>query len=86
MTSIEVLETDITTLEVDAITSILGLKITTPVAILASGSSWQPTAPMPFLTNLLSPVSEGIQFKFVARGRGGAWQIDDVYVDPFKER
>ena len=74
------------TLEVDAITNILGLKITTPVAILASGSSWQPTAPMPFLTNLLSPVSEGIQFKFVARGRGGAWQIDDVYVDPFKER
>jgi hypothetical protein len=74
------------TLEVDAITNILGLRLTTPVATLVAGSSWQPTAPMPFLTNLLSPVSEGIQFKFVAHGRDGAWQIDDAYVDPFKER
>lgn len=73
-------------LEVDVITNVLGLKITTPVALLASGSSWQPTAPLPFLTNLLAPVSEGVQFKFTALGRGGSWQIDDAYVDPFKER
>jgi len=73
-------------LEVDVITNVLGLKLTTPVASLSSGASWQPTAQLPFLTNLLAPVSEGVQFKFTAQGRGGAWQIDDDYVDPFKER
>ena len=36
--------------------------------------------------HLLAPVSEGVQFRFTALGRGGAWQIDDDYVDPFKER
>jgi hypothetical protein len=76
----------LSTLEVDVITNVLGLKVTTPVALLSGGSSWQPTAPLPFLTNLLAPVSEGVQFKFTALGRGGAWQIDDDYVDPFKER
>jgi hypothetical protein len=74
------------TLQVDVITNVLGLRVTTPVAALVAGASWQPTAPLPFLTNLLSPVSEGVQFRFTAQGRGGAWQIDDDYVDPFKER
>ena len=73
-------------LQVDVTTTILGLRITTPVGILAAGSSWQPTAPLPFLTNLLAPVVDDVQFRFTALGRGGAWQIDDAYVDPFKER
>jgi hypothetical protein len=74
------------TLKVDVITNALGIRVTTPVATLVAGASWQPTAPLPFLTNLLAPVSEGVQFRFTAVGTGGAWQIDDDYVDPFKER
>jgi hypothetical protein len=73
-------------LKVDVITNVLGVRLTTPVALLAAGSSWQPTAPLPFLTNLLAPLSENVQFQFTALGRGGTWQIDDDYVDPFKER
>jgi hypothetical protein len=72
------------TLHVDVITNILGLKVTTPVATLASGSSWQPTGTLPFLTNLLAPLSEGVQFRFTAQGNGGSWQIDEAYVDPIK--
>jgi len=72
------------TLHVDVITNLLGVKITAPVATLTAGSSWQPTATLPFLTNLIAPVSEGVQFRFTAQGQGGAWRVDDVYVDPIK--
>ena len=45
-------------------------------------------APLLFLTNVLSPLSQGgrtaVAFRFTAIG--GSWQIDDVYVDPFKDR
>jgi hypothetical protein len=74
------------TLQVEAITNILGLRVTTPVATLASGSSWQPTPILPFLTNLLAPISAGLQFRFTAQGNGGAWQIDDAYLDPIKNQ
>lgn len=75
------------TLRVNVITTVAGLlPVTTPVATLTAGSSWQPTPTLPYLTNLLAPLTSGVQFTFTAVGSGGAWQIDDVYVDPFKER
>ena len=73
------------TLKVDVITTVLGLRVTTPVAQLVAGQDWQPTLPLPFLTNLV-PITDNVQFRFTALGSGGAWQIDDTYVDPFKER
>jgi len=39
--------------------------------------------PIPFLTNLVSPVFGTVSFRFTPLG--GNWQIDDVYVDPFKD-
>ena len=72
-------------LQVDVITTVLGLRVTTPVALLVAGPSWQPTLPLPFLTNLV-PITDNVQFRFTALDRGGAWRIDDAYVDPFKER
>jgi hypothetical protein len=52
-----------------------------------AGKRWQPTLPMVVLINLL-PVLPGDQsqvaFRFTADG--GNWQIDDLYVDPFRKR
>jgi len=72
-------------LRVDAIvnTGLFNLSLTIPVAYLSGGSTWAPTVPIPFLTNLLSPVFGTVSFRFTPLG--GNWQIDDVYVDPFKD-
>jgi len=72
-------------LKVEVITTVLGLRVTTPVALLLAGQDWQPTLLLPFLTNLV-PITDNVQFRFTATGSRGAWQIDDDYVDPFKER
>ena len=57
-----------------------------PVAVIPGTSSWQPTLPLPFLVNataLLSPDGTiPIAFRFTALS--GSWQLDDVYVDPYK--
>jgi hypothetical protein len=73
-------------LEVDATTTILGLKVTTPVGVLLAGGIWQPTLPLPFLDGLLSLPQGTVQFRFTPLGVGSGWQIDDIYVDPFKSR
>lgn len=48
---------------------------------------WQPTLPVPIVANLL-PLLPGshtpVAFRFSASG-GGAWQIDDIYVDPYRK-
>ena len=55
---------------------------------LSAGSSWKPTVVMPIVANLL-PLLPGertaVAFRFSAHG-GGTWQIDDVYVDPYRSR
>jgi hypothetical protein len=51
------------------------------------GSSWHPTVPMPLIANIL-PLSHSdktpVRFRFTPVL--GAWQIDDVYVDPMRMR
>jgi hypothetical protein len=76
----------LSTLKVEAITTALGGTVTTPVGLLAAGSSWQPTLPLPFLTNLTSATAATISFRFTPVGAASGWRIDDVYVDPFKDR
>jgi hypothetical protein len=76
----------LSTLEVDAITTVLGIRVTTPVGVLFAGGMWQPTLPLPFLDGLLSVTQGTVQFRFTPLGAGSGWQIDDVYVDPFKSR
>jgi hypothetical protein len=55
---------------------------------LTAGSGWQPSAVMPIVVNLL-PLLPGertaVAFRFSASA-GGAWQVDDVYVDPYRSR
>jgi hypothetical protein len=57
-----------------------------PIGAVAAGSSWTPTLPYAMLVNLL-PVLPGddaaVQFRFTPL-LGGDWQVDDIYVDPFR--
>jgi len=76
----------LSTLQVDAVTTVLGLKVATPVGLLLAGGAWQPTLPLPFLDGLLSLTQGAVQFRFTPLGTGSGWQIDDLYVDPFKSR
>lgn len=74
-----------TTLRVDMITDVLGLKLTLPIGLVVAGS-WQPTLPFVALESLASPVIGTVQFRFTPMGPLSGWRIDDVYVDPFKQR
>lgn len=55
-----------------------------PIGAVANGGSWQPTPAMLAVANLL-PLLPGehtpIALRFTAQG--GAWSVDDVYVDPY---
>ena len=66
----------------------LGLSVWLPVLPGdLGGSSWHPTAPMPLIANIL-PLSQSdktpVRFRFTPLL--GSWQIDDVYVDPYRMR
>lgn len=59
-----------------------------PVSVVLNGGQWQPTLPHVVLASLL-PLLPGqrtpVRFRFTPIG-GGNWQIDDVYVDPWRIR
>jgi hypothetical protein len=62
-----------------------------PIGSVAGGAAWNPTPVMLLLTNLTSILAPGgssavaIRFTAVGLGAGaGRWQLDDLYVDPFK--
>ena len=74
-------------LKVDVLFEGLGGTVdTVPVGLVLAGGQWQPTLPFPVLASLL-PLLPGemtpVQFRFTPVG-GGTWQIDDVYVDPWR--
>jgi hypothetical protein len=73
------------TLLVEARVTAAGVTLTLPVGTIVAGPGFEPTLPLPLLANLTSPLSGGtgsVQLHFVALGAG--FQVDDVYVDPFK--
>lgn len=75
----------LSTLRVDVLTELFtGDVVTLPIGVVASNGTWQPTLPMLAVANLL-PLLPGehtpIAFRFTAQG--GAWSVDDVYVDPY---
>ena len=80
----------LSTLKVEVLfTDLLGQPRALTVGLLLGGSSWQPTLPVAFLANLLSPplVTNGttsVAFRFTPQGMLSGWKLDDVYVDPFK--
>lgn len=65
----------------------LGLPLSLPIGAVVSGGAWQPTLPFPVVASLL-PLLPGsmtpVAFRFTPVG--GSWQVDDVYVDPWKAR
>jgi hypothetical protein len=65
-----------------------GLLKRLPVGVVIGGSQWQPTLPHVVLASLL-PLLPGqrtpVRFRFTPVG-GGSWNIDDVYVDPWRAR
>jgi hypothetical protein len=77
------------TLRVDVVyRDVLGFRWTVPVAHLAATSSWAPSTDVPLFANLtaLPLVSGGaaqVAFRFTPEGDGGAWEIDDLYIDPY---
>jgi hypothetical protein len=64
--------------------TLLGYK-TLPVAVLGAGDTWQPTAPVAVVVNLLSLLGGRQDVSFVFSAAGGDWAIDDVYVDPYSK-
>lgn len=59
-----------------------------PVGVVLNSGQWQPTLPHVVLASLL-PLLPGertpVRFRFTPVG-GGSWQVDDVYVDPWRIR
>ena len=56
---------------------------------LVTGSSWNPSQPLPVLASLVSTLPGGstsLAFRFTPVGSAGSWSIDDVYVDPIARR
>ncbi len=51
------------------------------------GSSWRPTSQMVMIVNTLGALSEDgmvpVAFRFTPVG-AGSWQIDDLYIDPWR--
>jgi hypothetical protein len=65
----------------------LGLVVPVPVGVVLGNGQWKPTPPMLIVANLL-PLLPGdrtpVAFQFTPLL--GSWQIDDVYVDPYRYR
>jgi hypothetical protein len=61
-----------------------------PVGVHTGGRSWHPSLPGLVLADFLSALGEdgelAVAFRFRPVGFRAAWQIDDVYVDPFRNR
>jgi hypothetical protein len=59
-----------------------------PIGVVLAGGAWQPTLPFPVVASLL-PLFPGqltpVQFRFTPVGQAN-WQVDDVYVDPWRAR
>jgi hypothetical protein len=46
-------------------------------------TSWQPTSVLP-LGSVLSPGDVvNVRFVFSAASSGGAWNVDDIFIDPY---
>ena len=52
-----------------------------------AGTSWTPVKSLKLPSGALSTGRlEPVTFRFTSVGAGGAWQIDDLYVDPYMRR
>ncbi len=74
-------------LKVESTYYLLGNLHTTVVNTVSAGSTWAPTqefSPVLGLSPVLGTlIPASIQVRITPVGTGGAWQVDDLYVDPF---
>jgi len=74
-------------LRVEAVYSLLGLLHTDVIETVRAGPSWEPTQPISTVLGLSTIVGtiipSSIEIRIIPLDNGGAWQIDDVFVDPF---
>jgi hypothetical protein len=74
-------------LRVEATYSLLGILRTTVLNTVTAGQSWVPTQEMSPVLGLSTVVGtilpSYIQVRITPVGPGGAWQVDDLFVDPF---
>jgi hypothetical protein len=67
-----------------------GRVLALPVGVHTGPKSWHPSLPGLVLADFLSVLGDdgelAVAFRFKPLGLGAAWQIDDVYVDPFRNR
>lgn len=68
----------------------LGRRLVLPIGVVAGPTgSWAPTLPMAMVANHLAPLpgeQMRVSFRFAPVGSASAWQVDDVYVDPYSKR
>ena len=81
--------TPLSTLRVDVRFGLAtGKVVTLPVGLIAAGTKWQATLPGVVVANLL-PLLPGertaIEFRLVPQG-SATWYVDDVLVDPWRNR
>lgn len=78
-------------LEVDALVRTSGGTVVLPAGVDAALSGWHPSLPILTAANIFSGLNlengtAEVAFRFRPVGLFAAWQIDDVYVDPFRSR
>jgi hypothetical protein len=77
-------------LRVEATYKLLGLVRTKTVSTVAAESSWAPTQQMSTVLTLSTIVGtlipSSIQIRITPVDSNGAWQVDDLYIDPFSRR
>lgn len=75
-------------LRVEAVYKLLGLVRTRTVGTLRAGSTWAPTQSISTVLTLSTLVGtlipSAIEIRFTPLDSSGHWQVDDLYVDPFR--
>ncbi len=75
-------------LRVEAVYKLLGLVRTKTAGTLRAGSTWAPTQSVSTVLTLSTLVGtlipSAIEIRFTPLDSSGQWQVDDVYIDPFR--
>jgi len=75
-------------LRVEAVYKLLGLVRTKTVSNLRAGPTWAPTQSVSTVLTLSTVVGtlipSAIEIRLTPVQAGGQWQVDDLYVDPFR--
>ena len=75
-------------LRVEASYKLLGLVRTKTAGTLRAGSTWAPTQSVSTVLTLSTIVGalipSAIEIRFTPLDSSGQWQVDDVYIDPFR--